>query len=35
MHCTLFPPDLSQTFPSKKACSQQRNCAANSMHYTM
>lgn len=35
MRCTLFPPDLLQAFPSKKACSQQRNRAANSMHYTM
>ena len=35
MRCTLFPPDLSQVFPSKKACFQQRNRTANSMHYTM
>lgn len=35
MCCTLFPPDLPQVFPSKKACSQQRNRAANNMYYTM
>lgn len=35
MRCTLFPPDPLQVFPSKKACSQQQNRAANSMYYTM